>query len=79
MGQLKAVLQKKPKFRSKKELLFVRKMLSSFKIFKDMEEFLNNKLMLQLCRELMYLQKKKEDVLFYEGDIGKRFFIIIDG
>ena len=55
MGQLKAILQKKSKFRSRKELLFIRKMLSSFKIFKDMEEFLNNKLMLQLCRELMYL------------------------
>jgi CRP-like cAMP-binding protein len=27
----------------------------------------------------MYEERKKDDVLFYEGDSGKKFFIIIDG
>ena len=44
-----------------------------------MGNFLTNQLMLSLCRELMYLQKNKNDVIFYEGDIGKKFYIIIDG
>ena len=44
-----------------------------------MEKILTGQLMIQLCRELMYLNKKEGEVVFYEGDIGKRFFIIIDG
>lgn len=35
--------------------------------------------MIQLCRELMYFSKDQDEVVFYEGDIGKKFFIIIDG
>lgn len=76
---LKVLLQKKNIFRNKKELLYIKKFFSSFKMFKDMGNFLTNQLMLSLCRELMYLQKNKNDVIFYEGDIGKKFYIIIDG
>jgi len=27
----------------------------------------------------MYFSKDQDEVVFYEGDIGKKFFIIIDG
>lgn len=76
---LKVILQKKGKFRSKKELLYIRKFFSSFKIFQDMEKFLTNQLMISLCKELMYFSKSEDEVVFYEGDIGKKFYIIIDG
>merc|ERR1712113_390893 len=76
---LKVILQKKGKLRSKKELKYIKKFFQSFKLFKDMEKFLTSNLMISLCRELMYFSKKEGEVVFYEGDIGKRFFIIIDG
>ena len=76
---LKIILNKKGKFRSKQELRFIRKFFSTFKIFKEMEKSLTDKLMISFCKELMYMQRKEGEVVFYEGDIGKRFYIVIDG
>ena len=44
-----------------------------------MEKFLTDQLMISFCKELMYIKKEKDEVVFYEGDIGKKFYIIIDG
>jgi CRP-like cAMP-binding protein len=59
--------------------MYIKKFLSSFEIFKELGEFLTDELMINLCRELTYLHKQKDEVIFYEGDIGKKFYIIIDG
>jgi CRP-like cAMP-binding protein len=44
-----------------------------------MESFLTEDLMLSFCREIMYQNFKKGHVIFYEGDIGKNFYVIIQG
>ena len=73
------ILKKRPHHRDELEAQYLRKVFGEFKIFKDMEEYLTPKLMVKLCRELTHLTKAQNEVVFYEGDIGKRFFIIIDG
>jgi len=44
-----------------------------------MENFLTFDLYFSLYKELMYEEKKAGDVIFYEGDKAKKFYIIIDG
>ena len=59
--------------------MFIRKFFAEFQIFKKVEEFLTDKLMISFCKELMYMKKNPDEVVFYEGDIGKRFYIITNG
>ena len=35
--------------------------------------------MISLHKEIIFVEKKKDDVIFYEGDHGKKFYIIIEG
>jgi len=35
--------------------------------------------MLTLFREMVYFEKEKDKAVFYEGDKGRRFYIIIEG
>ena len=35
--------------------------------------------MTTLSKKIMYEEKKENDVVWYEGDSGKKFFIIIEG
>jgi len=44
-----------------------------------MKTLLPPNLIKNLCREIMYEEKAKDAVLWYEGDSGKKYYIIISG
>ena len=76
---LKIILKKKAKFRTRKELLYLRKCFKDFKLIKRLELQFTEDLMLTLFREMVYFEKEKDKAVFYEGDKGRRFYIIIEG
>jgi len=67
---LKLLLKKKSKFRKHKELLFIQKFFSQYKIFQDLEKKLTDSLVIALYRELRFEEKRLGEVLFYQGDLG---------
>ncbi len=44
-----------------------------------MKKFLTLELLNKLCKEIVQEEFKKGDVVFYEGDIGKKFYMILVG
>ncbi len=44
-----------------------------------MEQFLLNDLMNTLFEKINYEVKKENEVVFYQGDTGKKFYIVIEG
>jgi len=43
------------------------------------KKYITNETMLALMKEITHLERKKGNVLYYEGDAPKNFYIIIDG
>jgi len=76
---IKTILNKKGKHRSKKELLFIIKYFMNYKFFKELQEFLPTNLLIALCRDMKYFMYYKDETIFYEGDIGHKYYIIIEG
>jgi CRP-like cAMP-binding protein len=44
-----------------------------------MKKFLTLELLNKLCMEIQQEDIKKGEILFYEGDIGKKFYMILEG
>ena len=48
-------------------------------MFKTINNLLTPSLINSLCKEFILEEKEKGDILWYEGDSGKKYFIIIEG
>jgi hypothetical protein len=62
---LKILLGKKGKFRSKEQILYIRKLFNTFGVFREMEQFLASDLMNTLFEKIQYEVKKEDEVVFY--------------
>ena len=57
----------------------MKRLFNQFKIFKDISKFLPPKLLPNVYKNIEYEVRKENDVVFYEGDLAQKVYIIIDG
>ena len=54
-------------------------MIGQIKFFKDNKDSFIKKDLLEICMNMKYKFKEAGETVFYQGDIGEEFFIIIKG
>ncbi|CAD8191302.1 unnamed protein product [Paramecium pentaurelia] len=73
------VLEKSKKLRNANDLQLLAMAFSSIKYFQEMSKTTSQDEMLNLFRELQYIEVPARRTLFRLGDIGKNFYIILSG
>ncbi|CAD8128324.1 unnamed protein product [Paramecium sonneborni] len=73
------ILEKPKKQRIQNELQLLSMAFSSIKYFQEMSKTTSQDEMLNLFRELQYIEVPARRTLFRLGDIGKNFYIILSG
>ncbi|CAK89483.1 unnamed protein product (macronuclear) [Paramecium tetraurelia] len=73
------VLEKPKKLRNANDLQLLAMAFSSIKYFQEMSKTTSQDEMLNLFRELQYIEVPARRTLFRLGDIGKNFYIILSG
>ncbi|KAL4494613.1 hypothetical protein ABPG72_004515 [Tetrahymena utriculariae] len=69
----------KKEIRNKKELQFIDRAVCSLKFFAEKKQQLNEKLYSKLLEKLKYQFLEKEKPLFYHGEKGDKYYIVLKG
>jgi CRP-like cAMP-binding protein len=69
------ILSQTPSCRSEKQKDRLTVYLSSLKIFKNMEF----DILKSMCARLEIARQPKDHIVFYQGDLGKKYFILLQG
>ncbi|EAS03663.2 cyclic nucleotide-binding domain protein (macronuclear) [Tetrahymena thermophila SB210] len=69
----------KKEIRNKKELQFIDRAVCSLKFFAEKKQQLNEKLYSKLLEKLKYQFLEKEKPLFYHGEKGDQYYIVLKG
>lgn len=71
------ILKKNPDFRTEKDLNILVPLIREIQFFKSRQ--IQNNHLVDICTELRYELIPANDFVFYQGDYGDKFYVILKG